>query len=86
MTLLLGIKSHNNLIIIFNFSSRRPHLNYIFLSNVYSLFQLQALLSTNKYIYIFFFSFMYVITYKANKGIVVVVVVDTMEFSMKQKW
>ena len=30
---------------------------------------------------------MYVITYKANKGIVVVVVVvDTMEFSMKQKW
>ena len=29
---------------------------------------------------------MYVIKYKANKGIVVVVVVDTMEFSMKQKW
>ena len=26
-----------NLIIIFNFSSRRPHLNYIFLSDVYSL-------------------------------------------------
>ena len=26
-----------NLIIIFNFSSQRPHLNYIFLSNVYSL-------------------------------------------------
>ena len=25
-----------NLIIIFNFSSQRPHLNYIFLSNVYS--------------------------------------------------
>ena len=25
-----------NLIIIFNFSSKRPHLNYIFLSNVYS--------------------------------------------------
>ena len=24
-----------NLIIIFNFSSQRPHLNYIFLSNVY---------------------------------------------------
>ena len=25
-----------NVIIIFNFSSQRPHLNYIFLSNVYS--------------------------------------------------
>ena len=25
-----------NLIIIFNFSSQRPHLNYMFLSNVYS--------------------------------------------------
>ena len=25
-----------NLIIIFNFSSQRPYLNYIFLSNVYS--------------------------------------------------
>ena len=25
-----------NLIIIFNFSSQRPHLNYILLSNVYS--------------------------------------------------
>ena len=25
-----------NLIIIFNFSSQRPHMNYIFLSNVYS--------------------------------------------------
>ena len=25
-----------NLIIILNFSSQRPHLNYIFLSNVYS--------------------------------------------------
>ena len=32
----------------------------------------QALLSTNKYIYIFF-SFMYVIKYKVYKGIVVVV-------------
>ena len=28
-----------NLIIIFNLSSQRPHLNYIFLSNVYSLIQ-----------------------------------------------
>ena len=28
-----------NLIIIFNLSSQRPHLNYIFLSNVYSLLQ-----------------------------------------------
>ena len=25
-----------NLIILFNFSSQRPHLNYIFLSNFYS--------------------------------------------------
>ena len=31
-----GIPVARNLIIIFNFSSQRPHLNYIFLSNVYS--------------------------------------------------
>ena len=35
-----------NLIIIFNFSSQRPHLNYIFLSNVYSFDNL--LIFTNK--------------------------------------
>ena len=36
MTLLLGISVARNFLIIFNFSSQRPHLNYIFLSNVYS--------------------------------------------------
>ena len=38
-----------NLIIIFHFSSQRPHLNYIFLSNVYS-FDTSAnlLIFTNK--------------------------------------
>ena len=30
-----------NLIIIFNFSSQRPHLNYIFLSNVYSFYTME---------------------------------------------
>ena len=44
---------------------------------IFVLNKLQALLSTNKYIYIFLFSLslMYVIKYRANKGVVVVVVI-----------
>ena len=37
-----------NLIIIFNFSSQRPYLNYIFLSNVYSFDTMEFSMKKNK--------------------------------------
>ena len=55
-----------NLIIVYNFSSQRPHLNYLFLSNVYSFdtfeFSMKHNISTNLLIF----------TNKASSHIVIV--------------